>query len=68
MLFPKPTSAKILVRSTLAQNIGGVADLYAAVVTGLEDEADVAVGKHQKAVVKRKKAMYRARFLRCIVS
>jgi hypothetical protein len=62
MLLPKPTSAKVLVRRTLAQNVGGVADLYGAVVTGVGDEGEAAVDQDRKAVVKQRKVVYRASF------
>ncbi|GFZ43623.1 hypothetical protein JCM24511_01343, partial [Saitozyma sp. JCM 24511] len=67
MLFPKPISAKLLVRRTLAKNLGSIADLYGAVVTGLEDEADEQDGdKEWKAVAKEREGKYRARFLKCM--
>lgn len=69
MLFPKPISAKLLVRRTLAKNLGSIADLYGAVVTGLEDEADEQDGdKEWRAVAKEREGKYRARFLKCMVS
>jgi hypothetical protein len=54
MLFPK--------------NLGSIADLYGAVVTGLEDEADEQDGdKEWRAVAKEREGKYRARFLKCMV-
>jgi hypothetical protein len=68
MLFPKPMSAKLLVRRTLAKNISGIADLYGAVVSGVEDEAEVNVGAEWKMNVKERQGRYRAMFLKCLVS
>jgi hypothetical protein len=68
MLFPRPTSAKLLVRRTLAKNIADIADLYGAVVTGVEDEVAVEMDKEWKMDVKGRQARYRARFLKIMVS
>lgn len=77
MLFPKPISAKVLVRRTLAKNLSDLGDLYGVMVGAMEDEAaaedSTAAGAHggqEKAVrdVDARQARYRDRFLGCAVS
>jgi hypothetical protein len=70
MLIPKPTSAKLLVRRMLARNIGGGANLYAAVLSSMEHKADLdscTEGLRQNWAVK-ERSKYRATFLKCMVS
>ncbi|WVQ85239.1 hypothetical protein IAT38_007404 [Cryptococcus sp. DSM 104549] len=40
MLFPRPTSAKLVFRHRLAKNIADIGDLYGKVITGIEGELD----------------------------
>jgi hypothetical protein len=69
MLFPKPVSAKRLVRRTLADNIGRIGDMYATILTDVEDEAALeSEGNVLEMDVKERQKRYRAKLFRCMVS
>lgn len=69
MLFPKPISAKRLVRRTLADNIGRIGNMYATILTDVEDEAALeSGGKVRKLNMKERQTRNRAKFFKCIVS
>lgn len=55
MLLPKPASAKVLVRHTLAKNIGDLARLYGGIIS----HADEGLVHHNE---------YLTKFLNCNVS
>ncbi|ORY33700.1 hypothetical protein BCR39DRAFT_592676 [Naematelia encephala] len=77
MLFPKPTSARQIVRLNLSRCIADTSDLYGRVLTGIEEEAeDVEDGilevsqgkglKEERKDVKERQDRYRKQFLRII--
>ena len=55
MLLPKPSSAKVLVRRTLARNIGDLARLYGGIISHADEGL---VHQHE----------YLTKFLNCNVS
>ena len=64
MLFPRPLSARQVVRRNLARTIGEWGDLYGKVVSGVEDEAESGDGSD----VNSRGEKNRAQFLKILVS
>ena len=68
-LFPKPQSAKVTVRKSLAKAIDSLAELYTEEVKGFLLEANLyKVGKTQTFGVEERATRYRTRFLSLVVS
>ncbi|KAK8866031.1 hypothetical protein IAR55_001182 [Kwoniella newhampshirensis] len=63
MLFPRPTSARLLFRHRLAKNMGDIGDLYGQIVTGIEGEWDAPVDDHPVDSAGRRER-YKDRFLK----
>jgi hypothetical protein len=67
-LFPKPQSAKVTVRQSLAKAIDNMAELYTEEVKGFLLEANLyEAGKTQTLDVEERATRYRTRFLGLIV-
>jgi uncharacterized protein involved in copper resistance len=84
MVLPRPTTARRVVRLNIAKNLSETGDLYAKIMTGLEEEVeqeegvgesvDAGAGKEgiggvvEKKVVKARVERYSGRFVKILVS
>lgn len=69
MLIPRPMTARQVVRRNIAKNISATSDLYAKVIGGVEEEADLYEHDHQgKFDVTARVDKIRGPFLKVLVS
>jgi hypothetical protein len=68
---PSATSARLIVRRSIARNIADIADLYAAIINGVEQESEWDDQKHKDGELAKAKeartALHTERFVRILV-
>jgi hypothetical protein len=80
MVFPRPVTARRVVRTNIARNLSDIGNLYAELLTGVEEEAEEeylegekvtkrteAGGAVEKTEVRRRVEKYRGSFVQILV-